>query len=197
MVRRSCRLCLRLAILSARNVGLDLFVFTNSEEYCPTERTNKQLRERIFFAICSLMFRFYWKILWLSLSGQKLGSSYTKETYWNALRISGCLPAGWMADSWCSGRGQCKWRSCGFSGPWTCSVPWPRRDTDGPEVSDMQPRSGTAPSQTRSTHRDMWWGGTGFMNWTNTDWLWFIYQLATLTLEFLLEALTKNYITWI
>lgn len=38
MVRLSCRLCLTLAILSARNVGLDSVVFNNSVEYCFQEK---------------------------------------------------------------------------------------------------------------------------------------------------------------
>lgn len=71
MVRRSCRLCLRLAILSASNVGLDLFVFINSEEYCPTERTTNQLLKD------SLAFAF-----WLDFS--QIGCSPLTQTRTNA-----------------------------------------------------------------------------------------------------------------
>lgn len=58
------------------------------------------------------------------------------------------LLVGGMEDSWCSGRDQCMWKSCYSVGPWLCSGPWFLCGTDGPEGSDMLPRSGTAPSHT-------------------------------------------------
>lgn len=169
MVRRSCRLCRRLAILSARSVGLDLFVFTKSAEYCSKERKNTQW-----------LFNFQHHVShWLVSQEDQWGSDYNNwgkghksnmamaAKLIHALTIFRCLPTGWLADSLC--RGRCKWISCCFRGLWSCSEPWPQRGIDGPEVSDMLIRSGTAPSHTGTTHRVMWWEGKRFVFRTNRD----------------------------
>lgn len=169
MVRRSCRLCRRLAILSARSVGLDLFVFTKSAEYCSKERTNTQW-----------LFNFQHHVShWLVSQEDQWGSDSNNwgkchksnmamaAKFIHAPTIFRCLPTGWMADSLC--RGRCKWIFCCFRGLWSCSEPWPQRGTDGPEVSDTLIRSGTAPSHTGTTHRVMWWEGKRFVFGTNRD----------------------------
>lgn len=154
-VRRSCRLCRRFAILSARTVGLDLFVFTNSAEYCPKGRTHKERLKRLTRASPHQ-----------EVKRHKSNMALDTKFIW-ALLIFRCSPTGWLADSLCSGHGQCKWISCCFSGLWSCSEPWPQRGIDGPKVSDKPIRSGTAPSHTGTIDKVMWWGGRVFVFWTS------------------------------
>lgn len=65
IVRLSCRLCLTLAILSARYVGTDLVVVNNSEEFCfkdqkTTSSLIKQLQTRIVeFVVLHLLLQIH------------------------------------------------------------------------------------------------------------------------------------------
>lgn len=79
--------------------------------------------------------------------------------YW----LTNCLyednvPAVGMEDCWCSDRDQYMWKFCDFVDPWPCSELWLLCGTDGPEGSDMLPRSGTAPFHTGTADKETWWG---------------------------------------